>query len=67
LGLERAKVWHGVGAKGLWGCGEGAIKPIPAEEIGEDPCCSGNREGLGEFTPMHMIAGIGKEQRNPDD
>ena len=38
-----------------------------AEEIGENPDCSGNREGLGEFAPIRVTAGIGKKQRNPDE
>jgi len=41
----------------------GGIKPILAEEISENPCCSGNREGLSVFAPIRMIAGIRKKQR----
>jgi hypothetical protein len=33
------------------------VKPILAEEISENPCCSGNREGLGDFAPIRMIGG----------
>lgn len=29
-----------------------------AEEISENPCYSGNLEGLGVFAPIRMIAGI---------
>jgi hypothetical protein len=41
------------------------IKPILAEEIGEYPCCSGNREGLDGFAPIRMTAGSRKQQRYP--
>ena len=34
------------------------IKPILAEEISENPCCSGNREGLDGFAPIRMTVGI---------
>src|ERR1700728_3658977 len=44
-----------------------AIKPILAEEISENPCCSGNREGLGGFAPIRMIVGIGNKQRHPHE
>jgi hypothetical protein len=43
------------------------IKPILAEEIGENPRCSGNREGLGGFAPIRMIVGIRKNQRYPHE
>src|SRR5208282_2763496 len=43
------------------------IQPMLAEEIGENPCCSGNREGLDGFAPIRMTAGIGKKQRNPHE
>ena len=43
------------------------IKPILAEEISENPCCSGNREGLGGFAPIRMTAGIRKKQRYPHE
>jgi hypothetical protein len=33
-------------------------KPILAEEISQNPCCSGNREGLGVFAPIRRIVGI---------
>jgi hypothetical protein len=36
------------------------IKPILAEEIGENPACAGNRESLGVFGPIRMIVRIGK-------
>ena len=42
-----------------------AIKPILAEEISKNPCCPGNREGLGDFAPVRMTVGIGKKQRYP--
>ncbi len=38
-----------------------------AEEIGENPCCSGNREGLDGFAPIRMTAGIRKKQRYPHE
>src|SRR5579859_2011193 len=38
-----------------------------AEEISENPCCSGNREGLGGFAPIRMTAGIRKKQRHPHE
>jgi hypothetical protein len=41
------------------------IKPILAEEIRENPYCSGNLEGLGVFAPIRMIVGIRKNQRYP--
>jgi hypothetical protein len=41
------------------------IKPILAEEISENPYCSGNLEGLGVFTPIRMTVGIRKNQRYP--
>src|ERR1700722_4023930 len=44
-----------------------AIKPILAEEISENPCCSGNREGLGGFAPIRMTVWIGKKQRYPHE
>jgi hypothetical protein len=43
------------------------IQPILAEEISENPCCSGNREGLGVFAPIRMIVGIRKKQRYPHE
>src|SRR5208283_766320 len=43
------------------------IRRIQAEEIGENPCGAGNREGFGGFTPIRMIAGIGKKQWHPDE
>jgi hypothetical protein len=43
------------------------IKLILAEEISENPCCSGNREGLGVFAPIRMIVGIRKNQRYPHE
>ena len=43
------------------------IKPILAEEISENPRCSGNREGLGGFAPIRMIVGIRKKQRYPHE
>src|SRR6266849_10796089 len=43
------------------------IKPILAEEISENPRCSGNREGLGGFAPIRMIVGIRKNQRYPHE
>src|SRR5271157_1049164 len=43
------------------------IKPILAEEISENPCCSGNREGLGVFAPIRMIVGIREKQRYPHE
>ena len=43
------------------------MKPIFAEEISKNPCCSGNREGLGVFAPIRMTVGIGKNQRNPHE
>jgi hypothetical protein len=42
-------------------------RPILAEEISENPCCSGNREGLGDLAPIRMTAGIRKNQRYPHD
>jgi hypothetical protein len=43
------------------------IRPILAEKISENPCCSGNREGLGVFAPIRMIVGIRKKQRYPHE
>jgi hypothetical protein len=43
------------------------IKPILAEEISENPYCSGNLEGLGVFAPIRMIVGIRKNQRYPHE
>ena len=43
------------------------IKPILAEEISENPRCSGNREGLGGFAPIRMIVGIRENQRYPHE
>jgi hypothetical protein len=43
------------------------IKPILAEEISENPRCSGNREGLGGFAPILMIVEIRKKQRYPHE
>src|SRR5208282_1399937 len=43
------------------------IQSVLAEEISENPCCSGNREGLDGFAPIGMTAGIGKKQRYPHD
>jgi hypothetical protein len=43
------------------------IKPMLAEEISENPCGSGNREGLGEFAPIRMTMGSRKKQRYPDE
>ena len=43
------------------------IKPMLAEKISENPRCSGNREGLGGFAPIRMIAGIRKKQWYPHD
>jgi hypothetical protein len=43
------------------------IKPILAEEIRENPYCSGNLEGLGVFAPIRMIVGIRKNQRYPHE
>ena len=43
------------------------IKPILAEEISKNPCCSGNREGLSGFAPIRMIVGIRKKQRYPHE
>jgi len=44
-----------------------AIMPTLAEEISENPCCSGNREGLGDFAPIRMTVGIRKKQRHPHE
>jgi hypothetical protein len=33
-------------------------KPILAQEISENPRCSGDREGLDVFEPIRMIVGI---------
>jgi hypothetical protein len=33
------------------------IEPMLAEEISENPCSSGNREGLDGFAPIRMTAG----------
>jgi hypothetical protein len=38
-----------------------------AEEISENPCCPGNREGLGSFAPIRMAVGIRKKQRYPHE
>ena len=38
-----------------------------AEEISENPCCSGNRESLDVFAPIRMTVGIRKNQRNPHE
>ena len=43
------------------------IKPILAEEISENPRCSGNREGFGGFAPIRMTVGIRKKQRYPHE
>jgi len=43
------------------------IKPILAEEISENPCCSSNREGLGVFAPIRMTVEIRKKQRYPHE
>jgi hypothetical protein len=43
------------------------VRPILAEEISENPCRSGNREGLGEFAPIRMTAGIREKQRYPQE
>ena len=42
-------------------------KPILAEEISENPCCSGNREGLDGFAPSGMTVGIRDNQRYPHE
>jgi hypothetical protein len=42
-------------------------EPILAEEISENPYCSGNLEGLGVFAPIRMIVGIRKDQRYPHE
>src|SRR5580692_11873386 len=41
------------------------FQAILAEEINDNPCCSGNREGLDGLAPIRMVAGIGKQQRYP--
>jgi hypothetical protein len=38
-----------------------------AEEVSENPCCPGNREGLGGFVPICMIVRIRKNQRYPHE
>src|SRR5260370_39551223 len=43
------------------------VKPKRAEKISENPCRSGNREGLGEFAPIRMTAGIREKQRYPHE
>jgi hypothetical protein len=43
------------------------IKPILAEEISENPRCSGNREGLGGFAPIRRIVGTRKKQWYPHE
>jgi hypothetical protein len=43
------------------------IKPVLAMEIGENPCCSGNSEGLGVFAPIRIIVGIRNKQRYPHE
>ena len=43
------------------------MKPELAEEIRENPCCSGNREGLCGFAPIRMIVGIRNKQRYPHE
>ena len=42
------------------------IKAILAEEIGENPCCSGNRKGFGDFAPIRMIAGIHEQPKDQE-
>jgi hypothetical protein len=41
--------------------------PILAEEISENPCCSGNREGLDGFAPSGMTVGVRDKQRYPHE
>jgi hypothetical protein len=43
------------------------VKPLLAEEIRENPCCSGNRESFDGFAPIRMTAGIRKKQRYPHE
>lgn len=47
--------------------GKWSLRPTLAEEISENPCCSGNREGLGVFAPIRMIVEIRKNQRYPHE
>ena len=44
-----------------------AARPNLGEEISENPCCPGNREGLDGFAPIRMTVGSRKEQRYPHD
>ncbi len=43
------------------------IEPIVAEEIRENPCGSGDREGFGEFAPIRMTVRTRKNQRHPHE
>lgn len=44
------------------GCG-----PRLGEEISEDPCYTGNREGFGGFAPIGMAVGTFKKKWYPDN
>ena len=61
LQLQSAKQLHLTSSRAM------VIKPILAEEISENPCCSGNLEGLSGFAPICMIVGIRKKQRYPHE
>jgi hypothetical protein len=43
------------------------ITPMLAEEVSENPCRSGNGEGLGGFVPIRVIVGIRKKQWYPHE
>src|SRR5580658_1766587 len=47
--------------------GKWSLRPMLAEEISENPCCSGNRESLGVFAPVRMTVGVRNNQRYPHE